>query len=80
MITVDIEASKAYKVHIGAGLLAQAGSYARAVLGGEKAAIVTDDTVDRLYAGVVEKSLKAHGYKVVKFVIASGEASKNAEN
>lgn len=80
MITVDIEASKAYKVHIGAGLLAQAGSYARAVLGGEKAAIVTDDTVDRLYAGVVEKSLQAHGYKVVKFVIASGEASKNAEN
>lgn len=80
MITVDIEASKAYKVHIGVGLLAQAGSYARAVLGGEKAAIVTDDTVDRLYAGVVEKSLQAHGYKVVKFVIASGEASKNAEN
>ena len=80
MITVNVEASKAYKVYIRAGLLEQAGEYAREILGGEKAAIVTDDTVDRLYAEKVEASLRTHGYEVVKFVIDSGEASKNAEN
>lgn len=63
MITVNVEASKAYKVHIGAGLLEQAGEYAREILGGEKAAIVTDDTVDRLYAEKVEASLRTMDMK-----------------
>jgi 3-dehydroquinate synthase len=42
-----------------------------------KIALVTDDTVNALYASVVEKSLESAGFKVVKFVFSHGEENKN---
>jgi 3-dehydroquinate synthase len=41
--------------------------------------LITDDTVDALYSGVVEKSLISSGYSVIKFVFSHGEQSKNLE-
>ncbi len=80
MRTVRVDASKRYDILIGQGLLGNSGSYVRSAAGGGKAAVITDDVVDRLYADTVEKSLQGEGYKTSKFIVASGEKSKNAGN
>ncbi len=80
MTTVRVSASREYDILIGSGLLPRAGALISDISHSRYAAIVTDDTVDRLYAGVLESSLEQIGFKTVKFVIAHGERSKNAEN
>ncbi|NLL39801.1 MAG: 3-dehydroquinate synthase [Clostridiales bacterium] len=80
MITVKVEASKSYDVIIAPDILSKAGTYIMNTCQGEKAAIVTDTNVDALYSGIVEEGLKSSGYLVHKFVIESGEKSKNADN
>lgn len=80
MRTLAVRASKTYDIYISDRLLGEAGDYLRKIVGGNIAAMVTDDLVDRLYSEIVEKSLANSGYRVVKFVIARGERSKNAEN
>lgn len=77
MRTVHVKASKEYDIHIGDGILASVGEKVRPLLSGEKAALITDDNVDALYACTVEDSLKAAGIECRKFVFAHGEASKN---
>jgi len=71
--------SKTYEVKIGSGLLAKAGELAAKVHTPANAVIITDSTVDKLYAETLKKSLKAAGYTVFKTVIPAGEQSKNAE-
>lgn len=79
MEKVRVNASKSYDIFICAGLLEDAGEYIKRAAGGLKAAIITDNIVDGLFAGAVERSLLSAGYKVSKFVFPSGEGSKNAE-
>jgi len=84
MRTIQVEASKEYDVLIGGGLLSKAGELFKAACSnytgkGEKAVIVTDDVVDKLYADTVEKSLAVEGYKTKRFVFPNGELSKNME-
>ncbi len=80
MTNVRVEASKRYDILIGRGLLENSGKHVRSAAGGEKAAVITDDVVDRLYAHTVVKSLQAEGMKTSRFVISHGEKSKNAVN
>ena len=80
MEKVRVNASKSYDILISAGLLEEAGEHIRKTVGGSKAAIITDDIVDGLYAGTVEKSLLCAGFRVLKFVFPNGESSKNADN
>jgi 3-dehydroquinate synthase len=77
MTVVPVNTSKKYDVHIGEGLLSQCGKKISAICGGEKALIVTDDTVNRLYGDSVEKALTKEGYSVTRFVFPNGEQSKN---
>jgi 3-dehydroquinate synthase len=80
MRSVEVNASKNYSVWIDGGeegLLSQAGKRIAAVCGGEAAALVTDDTVNKLYGDSVERSLKAAGYVTTRFVFPQGEQSKN---
>jgi 3-dehydroquinate synthase len=79
MTKVPVSASKDYTVWIGGDLLPQAGEMIATTCGGETAAIVTDDTVDKLYGDAVEQSLRAAGYKTVKFAFPHGEQSKSME-
>jgi 3-dehydroquinate synthase len=79
MTTVDVNVSKKYSVHIGAGLLGESGARIARACGGDKAVIVSDDIVNGLYGAVVEQSLKAAGYEVVRFVFKNSEQSKNIE-
>ena len=80
MRTIHVSASRSYDIHIGPGLLAQAGERIRPFCPGGICAIVTDDVVDGLYARALEESLHEAGLRCVKFVFSNGEQGKNAEN
>ena len=78
MRTVHVAAGKPYEVYIERGLLAEAGEYLRSALGRTcKAAILTDDNVERLYGQQVQTSLEKAGFAVCRFAIPHGEESKN---
>ena len=74
---IRVKASGEYDVIIGSGLIANAGEYVKEVIQPCAVAVITDDTVDKLYYNAVEKSLGKVGYKVCKFVFPHGEQSKN---
>jgi 3-dehydroquinate synthase len=66
-----------YAVHVGAGLLDDAGEIVRAVAPAHRYAIITDDNVGPLYA---ERVREAVGIACTRtFTIAAGEAQKTRE-
>jgi len=71
---------KRYCIHIGAGLSNKTGKLAAKLTGTTKAALITDDNVDRLWSEQITKSLENAGYKVSVHVIPNGESSKSIEN
>jgi 3-dehydroquinate synthase len=80
MRTIAVNASKSYEITIGEGLLDNAGAILRKTVGGQLAAIITDDIVAALYAKRLTDSLADNGYRVAQYVIPHGEASKNGNN
>lgn len=78
MRIVEVKASSNYRVLIGKNLLQNAGNYAAEAVKPCRAAIVTDDTVNGLYAETAERSLLDAGFSVCKFVFPHGEESKSA--
>ena len=76
MKKVFVNAGKGYEIHIGSGLIAQAGTLAKEVLKAGKLAILTDSTVDPLYGSEVEKSLSDAGFQVCRYVSPAGEENK----
>ena len=78
MKIVRVNASKEYKVLIGADILDRAGEYIYGAAGGSAAAVVTDDIVSGLYLERTLASLRAAGYDTSVFTIRNGETSKNA--
>ena len=77
MKRIKVNTGRPYEVLTGPGLLKNAGEYISAVTAAKKVAIVTDDTVDALYAGTLAASLAKSGFEVCKFVFPNGEGSKN---
>ena len=75
--TVKVNASVSYDVLIGKGVLKDTGALLKQVLAPCKLALITDDTVNNLYAEGVVSSLISVGFNVVKFVFPHGEESKN---
>ena len=78
-LTVSVKASGAYDILITEGAIFCVGTYIKNVIPVCKIAIITDDTVDKLYSKMVEDSLTSNGYQVVKYVFSHGEQSKNIE-
>jgi len=68
--------SRAYPIHIGAGLISRAELYAPHLAGGS-AAIVTDEVVAPLYLSAVKLALQ--GARVAQIVIPGGEQAKGWE-
>src|SRR5512147_807650 len=69
-----------YAVRVERGLLGRIGARLKRDVGlapGTPVALVTDRTVARLYAARVEKSLRASGCRVHRYVLAPGEPSKD---
>lgn len=81
MKKVTVSASKTYDILIERKILKSCGEYIKSIgISNCKAAILTDDTVDKLYSNTVISSLEKCGFSVIKYVIDHGEDSKCAEN
>ncbi len=77
MKTIHIAATNDYDVHIGHGLMEQAGAYIAKVCTKGRAAIISDTNVFPLYGSTLIKSLKQEGFAVSTFIFMAGEESKN---
>lgn len=77
MKTVEVDAAVRYNIVIDKGILPKSGSMIKEVTSAERVAVITDDTVDKLYSDVVMKSLSDAGFETFKFVFPHGEKSKN---
>lgn len=66
-----------YEVIVGNGILARTGEFILPVLKPRKCAIVTDENVGPLYAGIVEQSLANAGFTPTRIVVPAGEKSKS---
>ncbi|MGM9917214.1 3-dehydroquinate synthase [Anaerotignum sp.] len=77
MRKVIVRASTEYAILIGRGLLAQAGAEIAKRICPCKAAIITDTTVEKLYAEQVENSLAEAGFSTCRFAFPAGESSKH---
>ena len=77
MATISVPlGDRTYSVVIQSGMIDRVGEYARKVLGGGAAAIVTDDHVAPLYLKRVEASLDAAGVRHTSLVLPHGESTK----
>jgi len=79
MNKITVNASKTYEIVIGAGLLSEAGRFARETVGGLAAGIIMDDTVAELFGKPLTDSLVSNGYRTSGYVFPHGEESKNAD-
>ena len=77
MQTVTVNASSTYPVHIGGGLLDKAGELIAEVTKSRTCAVITDSTVEKLYAARVCRSLQDAGFRVCRQAFPAGERSKN---
>lgn len=77
MKTVEVDAAVRYNIVIDKGILPKSGNMIKKVTSAERVAVITDDTVDKLYSDVVMKSLSDAGFETFKFVFPHGEKSKN---
>ena len=80
MQRIKIKTTSEYEVLIENNLIESCGKYVAEIFKPCTAVIVTDDTVDLLYADKVSASLKDYGFKIKKFVFKNGESSKNLDN
>lgn len=78
MEIVTVNASTKYDILIDKGILDDCGKFISEIKKTTlKAAVITDDNVDKFYGDRVMKSLEKAGFKAEKFVFPHGEASKN---
>ena len=79
-VSLPARAPFGYDIPIGRGLRHHAGEMIAAVHKPCRVLLLTDDTVEGLYADAVTASLSEAGFSVVRHVIPHGEASKSAVN
>ena len=79
-VSVPARAPHGYDIRIAHGLRHSAGELIADVVRPCRVLLLTDDTVEALYAADVTASLTAAGFGVVRHVIPHGEASKSGEN
>ena len=77
METIEVNTSRKYNVQLGQGLISILPQLVEPFCTGRKIGIITDDTVDALYANNVVEALTVCNYSVYKYVIPHGEESKN---
>ena len=76
MNKVSVQASRSYEVLIERGILINAGKEIHRIHNPCKAAIITDDIVERLYCDAVAASLAECGFSTCRFSFPNGETSK----
>ena len=75
--TVKVNVGKGYEVIIENGILKNCGSIVKNTVGKNRAAVITDSNVAKLYLDTVIESLKNVGIEYEYFVFEAGEKSKN---
>ncbi|MBV8375442.1 MAG: 3-dehydroquinate synthase [Verrucomicrobia bacterium] len=78
IVTIEL-GPRSYSVHVGEGLLDEAGRICRAARLTGRAAVVSDRKVDDLYGGRVSNALAKEGIKVSNHLVDPGELSKSFE-
>ncbi len=79
-VSVPARAARSYDILIGQGLLRSVGKLMADIESPCRLLLLTDDTVEALYANEVTLSLTEVGYSVIRHVIPHGEASKSPSN
>ena len=79
-VSVPARAPHGYDIPIGLGLRRRAGELIARISKPCRLLLLTDDTVEALYADEVTASLTEAGFSVVRHAIPHGEASKSAAN
>jgi 3-dehydroquinate synthase len=69
--------SRAYDIVIGRGLLASLGARVKALRGGARVALITDETVARHHLAPAEAALNSAGIDTARIVVPGGEGSKS---
>ncbi len=70
---------KSYEIRLGASLLEQAGGFLAEKGFSGRAIIITDSTVEKLYGGLLQKTLAQAGFETSLFSVPAGEAQKSLE-
>ena len=68
---------RAYEIHIGDGLLAEAGAYVAPLLRRRRVAVVTDERVGALHLKSLEAGLAAEGISMASLSLPEGETTKS---
>ena len=68
---------RSYNIHVGAGLLNEAGTFLRSVIQQQQVAIVSDENVAGLHFRQLAESLSASGIKGELITVPAGEQAKN---
>lgn len=77
MQTVAITAARPYKVHIGNGLMSNAGELLREIRSPGKLALIADENVAAIYGDAVRAAFERYNFRVFFYTFPAGEASKN---
>lgn len=77
MKKIRINTSTPYDVLIERGSISDCGRYIAETVKTRRAAIITDDIVEKLYGDTVRNSLNENGFEHSTFCFKNGEASKN---
>ena len=80
MKKISIKTSHPYEVIIERGGLKKSGEYIASVTASRKAAIITDDIVEKLHLQTVIDSMKAAGFECSVYSFPNGEQSKCLSN
>ena len=76
MMRVHVPTAAPYEILIGQGLLASCGRIVGELMGQMKIALISDETVDRLYGDAAEAAFAAAGHSVVRMPFSGGEENK----
>ena len=80
MKKISVKTSRPYEVLIDRGSLAKSGEYIAQVTGSRKAAVITDDNVEKYHLPTVLDSMKKAGFECSVYAFPHGEQSKCLEN
>ena len=81
MRTIRVKLGKrSYEARIGHDLLGQAGKWLRLIMpSGEKAALITNPDIDRLYGALLKQGLEKQGFKTSTLLVPEGEEHKSLD-
>lgn len=69
-------AGRAYDVHVGPGVLAQAGELIAPLLRRPRVTVITDETVSALHSETLCKGLESNGISLTELALPAGEGTK----